>query len=217
MAGDLPEYYFRVRENGAFVFRVDTENRQRRIDMDQIAVVNIRKGEIKPHGDRELSEADMAAITDWMDRAAGNPRAPRYRRHPAHGGSPQHHRPMGAVARHRRAARPGDRCAAAGDARPAHGAGAQKGRPGAEGQVRGARTARPKRNFQKNPVRKFQIFLAETPFFDDPELSGVDGSSRPRRDMRLHPAHRPAPEAHQHEYPASASPTAMPSQTPAPP
>ena len=49
MAGDLPDYYFRVRENGAFVFRVDTENRQRRIDMDQIATVNIRKGEIKPH------------------------------------------------------------------------------------------------------------------------------------------------------------------------
>jgi hypothetical protein len=66
MAGDLPDYYFRVRENGAFVFRVDTENRQRRIDMDQIAVVNIRKSEIKPHGDRELSEADIAAITEWM-------------------------------------------------------------------------------------------------------------------------------------------------------
>lgn len=68
---DLPEYYFRVRENGAFVFRVDTENRQRRIEMDQIAVVNIRNGQIKPHGDRDLSDADMAAITAWMkDRTA---------------------------------------------------------------------------------------------------------------------------------------------------
>jgi hypothetical protein len=67
MAGDLPDYYFRVRENGAFVYRVDTENRQRRIDMDQIAVVNIRKGEIKPHGDRTLSDADLAAIRDWME------------------------------------------------------------------------------------------------------------------------------------------------------
>ncbi len=66
MAGDLPEYYFRVRENGAFVFRVDTENRQRRIDMDQIAVVNIRKGEIKPHGERELTGQDTAIIRDWM-------------------------------------------------------------------------------------------------------------------------------------------------------
>ncbi len=63
---DLPEYYFRVRENGAFVFRVDTENRQRRIEMDQIAVVNIRNGQIKPHGDRTLSDADMAEIKAWM-------------------------------------------------------------------------------------------------------------------------------------------------------
>lgn len=66
MAADLPEYYFRVRDNGAFVFRIDTENRQRRIDMDQIAVVNLRKAEIKPHGDRELSEADIDVINDWM-------------------------------------------------------------------------------------------------------------------------------------------------------
>ena len=63
---DLPEYYFRVRENGAFVFRVDTENRQRRIEMDQIAVVNIKSGQVKPHGDRTLSDADMAEIERWM-------------------------------------------------------------------------------------------------------------------------------------------------------
>ena len=67
MAGDLPDYYFRVRENGAFVCRVDTENRQRRIDMDQIAVVNTRNGQIKPHGDRELSDDDMQIIKEWMD------------------------------------------------------------------------------------------------------------------------------------------------------
>ena len=67
MSGDLPEYYFRVRENGAFVYRIDTANRQRRIDMDQIAVVNIRNGQVKPHGDRELSDADMAAISDWIE------------------------------------------------------------------------------------------------------------------------------------------------------
>ena len=66
MADKLPEYYFRVRENGAFVFRLDTENRQRRIEMDQIAVVNMRNGEIKAQGDRTLSEADIEAIKDWM-------------------------------------------------------------------------------------------------------------------------------------------------------
>ncbi|MDQ2093432.1 hypothetical protein [Rhodalgimonas zhirmunskyi] len=66
MATDLPEYYFRVRENGAFVFRVDTENRQRRIEMDQIAVINTRNGDIKAHGGRDLTKEDMAAIEDWM-------------------------------------------------------------------------------------------------------------------------------------------------------
>ena len=67
MSTQLPEYYFRVKDNGAAVFRVDTENRQRRIEMDQIAVVNIRNGEIKPHGDRSLSDADLAQIRSWMD------------------------------------------------------------------------------------------------------------------------------------------------------
>ena len=66
MSGQLPDFYFRVRENGALVFRVDTENRQRRIEMDQIAAVNIRNGEIKPQGDRELSEHELEVIQDWM-------------------------------------------------------------------------------------------------------------------------------------------------------
>jgi hypothetical protein len=66
MATELPEYYFRIRENGAFVFRVDTENRQRRIEMDQIATLNVKNGEVKTHGDRTLSDADRAAIDDWM-------------------------------------------------------------------------------------------------------------------------------------------------------
>lgn len=67
MDSGLPEYYFRVRENGAAVFRVDTENRQRRIEMDQIAIVNIRNGEIKPQGERTLSEQDQAEIRHWME------------------------------------------------------------------------------------------------------------------------------------------------------
>ena len=66
MAGDLPDYYFRIRENGAAVFRVDTENRQRRIEMEEIATVNVKNGNIKPHGDRKLSPEDLAAIRDWL-------------------------------------------------------------------------------------------------------------------------------------------------------
>ena len=66
MADDLPEYYFRIRDNGALVFRVDTENRQRRIDLDQIATINIRNGEVKPHGDHALTPQDLGEIQGWI-------------------------------------------------------------------------------------------------------------------------------------------------------
>lgn len=66
MPGDLPDYYFRIRENGAAVFLVDTENRQRRIDMEEIAIVNVKNGNIKPHGDSDLTPADLAAIKAWV-------------------------------------------------------------------------------------------------------------------------------------------------------
>ena len=65
MSEQLPGYYFRVRENGAVVFRVDSANRQRRIEMDQIAVVNIRNGEVKPQGQITLTDTDRAAIEAW--------------------------------------------------------------------------------------------------------------------------------------------------------
>ena len=71
MGEELPDYYFRVRENGAAVFRVDTENRQRRIELDQIATVNVKNGDAKPHGDHKLTEADLDAIRAWLaDRVA---------------------------------------------------------------------------------------------------------------------------------------------------
>ena len=63
---DLPSYYFRIRDNGATVFRVDTENRQRRIDMEQIATINIRNGDVKPQGDRALTPEDLAEIQAWI-------------------------------------------------------------------------------------------------------------------------------------------------------
>jgi hypothetical protein len=66
MTAGLPDYYFRVRENGAAVFRISTENRQRRIEMDEIATVNVKNGNIKPHGATELAKADLQAINDWL-------------------------------------------------------------------------------------------------------------------------------------------------------
>ncbi|MDP5086909.1 MAG: hypothetical protein NWQ23_15935 [Yoonia sp.] len=64
----LPELYFRVRENGAAVFRVDVTNRDRRIEMEQIAVINTNRGDYKPQGDEILSEAEKQVITDWMQQ-----------------------------------------------------------------------------------------------------------------------------------------------------
>ncbi len=66
MSVTLPEFYFRVRENGAFVFRVDAQNRQRRIDMSQIAVLNMKNGEVKPHGDHKLTPDELDVIRNWM-------------------------------------------------------------------------------------------------------------------------------------------------------
>ena len=66
MSADLPDYYFRVRENGAAVFRVGIENRQRRIEMEEIATVNVKNGNVKPHGEAKLTKADSEAIDTWL-------------------------------------------------------------------------------------------------------------------------------------------------------
>ena len=68
MTDTLPEYYYRTRDNGAQVFRVENDMRSRRLEMDPIAVVNLRKQEIKPQGDRTLSPRDIAEIEGWMAR-----------------------------------------------------------------------------------------------------------------------------------------------------
>ena len=66
MTADLPHFYFRIRENGATVFRVDTENRQRRIEMEEIASLNVKNGNIKPHGEVVLTAPELAVIKDWL-------------------------------------------------------------------------------------------------------------------------------------------------------
>jgi hypothetical protein len=67
MQDPLPDLYFRTRDNGAMVFRVEIENRFRRIEMTQIAVVNVKNGEVKPHGGRELSGDEAARIAEWLE------------------------------------------------------------------------------------------------------------------------------------------------------
>jgi predicted HD phosphohydrolase len=66
MPVDLPELYFRLKDNGAAVFRVDPENRQKRIDLDQIANVNLRNGEIKAQGKSVVTAEEHAVIEAWL-------------------------------------------------------------------------------------------------------------------------------------------------------
>lgn len=63
---DLPDLYFRIRENGAAVFRLDTETRDRRIEMQQVAVININRAEFKAQGDTVLTAAEEEAISTWI-------------------------------------------------------------------------------------------------------------------------------------------------------
>jgi hypothetical protein len=63
----IPDLYFRVRDNGAVVFRVDGENRDRRLEFDQIAVVNTNRGDFKALGDHILTDEERDTITGWMN------------------------------------------------------------------------------------------------------------------------------------------------------
>ena len=67
MSDGLPPLYFRIKENGAIVFRVGEEGRQRRLDLTPVAAVNGRTGEIKPLGGRSLTEAEEAEVRRWTE------------------------------------------------------------------------------------------------------------------------------------------------------
>ena len=64
---DKPDsLYFRVKENGAAVFRVDVENQHKRLDVSQIAVINIAKGEFRPQGDEPPTKEEEKRIEAWI-------------------------------------------------------------------------------------------------------------------------------------------------------
>ncbi|NIZ08908.1 hypothetical protein [Pseudooceanicola sp. HF7] len=63
----LPNLYFRIRENGAFVFRVVKDERLRSLGLNQVAVANIRNGEIKPQGNEPLTDQEISEIRAWME------------------------------------------------------------------------------------------------------------------------------------------------------
>ena len=61
MAGDLPDYYFRVKENGAIAFWIDSENRQRRDDGWMILKRGALELEFFPHPDLVPGESWFSA------------------------------------------------------------------------------------------------------------------------------------------------------------
>ena len=63
---NLPALYFRIRENGASVFRVDAENRHGRLDLEPLAFANVRNGEIRPQGGRELTPEERKQVETWI-------------------------------------------------------------------------------------------------------------------------------------------------------
>jgi len=69
MAG-VPNLYFRLRENGAQVFRVETDTRQQRLDLRPIAQVNARNGTIRPHAQNAPTEVEEAEIRAWAENQA---------------------------------------------------------------------------------------------------------------------------------------------------
>ena len=61
------DLFFRVRDNGAAVFRVDTENRQHRLELVQITVADIRNGNVKPEGEHVPTAAERNDIHAWIE------------------------------------------------------------------------------------------------------------------------------------------------------
>ena len=45
-------------------FKVDTENRQNRLDLEQIAVINICNGDMKSHGTYSRTQGEEQLIQD---------------------------------------------------------------------------------------------------------------------------------------------------------
>ena len=62
----LPDLYFRVRDNGAAVFRLNDGSRDRRLELEQIAVVNTNRGDFKVQGDHVLTTAERETIQTWL-------------------------------------------------------------------------------------------------------------------------------------------------------
>ena len=60
--------YFRTKDNGAAVFRVDIDNPQKRLELQPIANLNLNKGQINPHSEYPPTADETAEIESWISQ-----------------------------------------------------------------------------------------------------------------------------------------------------
>jgi hypothetical protein len=65
MAG-LPEYYFRARPAGAAMYKIGTDPRARRMEMNRIAGINLSNGQVNVQEGHDLTEHEQALIETWI-------------------------------------------------------------------------------------------------------------------------------------------------------
>jgi hypothetical protein len=58
--------YFRTKDNGAAVFRVDIENRQKRLELQPIANLNLNKGQINANSEFPPTADEVVEIESWI-------------------------------------------------------------------------------------------------------------------------------------------------------
>lgn len=59
--------FFRNKENGASVFRLEEDNRHQRSNLVPIAEVNVRNGKIKVRSGTALTAGEATEIEHWME------------------------------------------------------------------------------------------------------------------------------------------------------
>ena len=58
--------YFRIKDNGAQVFRISEDTNRARTDLVSIATVVLRSGEIRPNGNTAISDDERSEIAAWI-------------------------------------------------------------------------------------------------------------------------------------------------------
>ena len=67
----LPKLFYRVSKSGADVYRIDLQNRLRRLDLEKIAEIDVTSFVITPLPDKRLSTEEENDMRFWCDKRRG--------------------------------------------------------------------------------------------------------------------------------------------------